>query len=300
MKNSSLPSLLLCLSLFSVSIQAAPPQVKLTGIINMPDYKSALLEITDTIDHTETTILTEGQAESFSPKLRLEIIQVNPVKRTAKLNLTANQTNSIITLALDNETKSSADAPAIQFRNADLNQVLRLYAKFSNRTVLHPPLPSIEMSCNANATNETDAAEALAKALNKNGYTNILDGTKFVMVLRSDRASMAHPRSAEIKSSAPAPDPPSTRTNIIPAGEINFPGVDPYQVAHIYAELIGGRKFDFNTRFPHYVDLIHFVSQTPLSKEEVIYALDTLFAWQNIKLIPIGKDLVQAVEIKPE
>jgi hypothetical protein len=43
--------------------------------------------------------------------------------------------------------------------------------------------------------------------------------------------------------------------------------------------------------------MISLKTQTPLTREEVCYALETLFAWQGFKLVPEGDRLAKLVPI---
>jgi hypothetical protein len=294
MKNRLLPLFLFCL--LSASAHAEPLPVKLTGIINLKDEKYALLETTNSVfGHPDDSgMLKVGQSQFLRSDLRVEVLQIDPSVATVKLNLSFGKTNSISNLFLDDKRATQAGsntlAPVtIQLRKAHLDQVLNLYGQLTTRTVLHPTLPEINITYDISATNNLGAAQALTTALAKNGLTNILDGTKFIMVLPTDHAAMAHPHSSEIKPSTAA----------IQSGDINLPNVVLYPVVQIYAELIG-RKLDPNAPFPPGIHFITLVNQTPISKSEAVYALDTLFAWQNIKVIPVDKDLVRAVEIKSE
>ncbi len=113
------------------------------------------------------------------------------------------------------------------------------------------------------------------------------DGDKFVMVIPEAQLSSAHPHAPEPTTAAPS--------ELIPAGTINLMGLNSAAVARIYAGLMG-RKFDAATS-ARLDGTIVLKTQTPLSKAECLYALDTLFEWQGIKLAPVGDDMIRAVLI---
>jgi hypothetical protein len=63
-------------------------------------------------------------------------------------------------------------------------------------------------------------------------------------------------------------------------------------VIQIYAEL-AGRKLQQAPIVP--AALIRFRNQTPLTKDEVLYALDTEFGWAGIKMVPAGDNSIKPV-----
>ena len=67
-------------------------------------------------------------------------------------------------------------------------------------------------------------------------------------------------------------------------------------MAEIYAEIIG-RNLDRSDLPKRAFASITFRSQTPLSKREAIYALDKLFRWQQVKIIPADDVSVKLVDI---
>jgi hypothetical protein len=78
---------------------------------------------------------------------------------------------------------------------------------------------------------------------------------------------------------------------------IDFMGVDLIQAANVYAGMSGG-SLDRQKDFPQVENAqIYFKTVTALSKEEVIYAFKTLFAWENVELKPSGNKLFQVVNI---
>lgn len=194
-------------------------------------------------------------------------------------------TNS--TTAVSNSI-ANPPSPGFVLNNAPLSTVLRLYAEFTGRTVLRPAsLPGAPLSLVASTTKAADGAAAIEKALRSQGIATVADGDKFVMVIPEAQLSSVRPRSSQLKVATP--------TELIPAGTINFTGANSEAVARIYAELTG-RKFDAATS-ARLNGMVNLQTQTPLSKTECLYALDTLFEWQGIKMVPVGEDLIKAVPI---
>ena len=181
--------------------------------------------------------------------------------------------------------------PQIALENSDIGQVLSLYAEISARTVLRSPnIEAIAFTLHSTATNRADITKMIEKALADKGIATIPDGNKFVLVVPQTEVAKVKPRSTEIK------DPPSNlrERELIPAGAINFPKANLYEVVRIYAELVG-RKLD-GSESPYLGGpQIRFKSQTALSKEEVLYALDTLFEWRGFRLVPGDGNFLKAI-----
>jgi len=78
----------------------------------------------------------------------------------------------------------------------------------------------------------------------------------------------------------------------VPAGVINFRNVDLQIVATIYAQVIG-RELEKTAPFPS--DVINIKTQTPLTKQEACYALETLFNWSGAKIVLVRDDLIRVV-----
>ena len=171
--------------------------------------------------------------------------------------------------------------------------VLESYAGCSGRTLLiHPLLPAMTITLRATATNNAECAKVLAAAFAKNGIAVIADGDKFALVVPKSYVSSVHARSAEIK---PTPDDADVK-NTIPAGAVVFINLDFAQVAVFYADW-RGRKASFSDwRMPS--PLISFKNQTALTKSELIYALDTLFEWNGVKLVPDGDKFLKPVPFR--
>lgn len=198
-------------------------------------------------------------------------------------------TNS--TTAVSNSI-ANPPSPGFVLNNAPLSTVLRFYAEFTGRTVLRPAsLPGARLSLVASTTKAAEVAAAIEKALRSQGIATVADGDKFVMVIPEAQLSSVRPRSSQLKVAAKAAAP----TELIPAGTINFTGANSEAVAQIYAALTG-RKFDAATS-ARLNGVVNLQTQTPLSKTECLYALDTLFEWQGIKMVPVGEDLIKAVPI---
>lgn len=279
---------LICLSSLPFSTRAESDNVRLTGIINLPEFKTALLDYTARGSRwSEHLTMNEGERSSD-----IEVIKIEP--EAGRVKLKVNQDNLSVTLDPD----KSSNAPAarqspfpfgVYLTSVNIDQLILLYGRLTDRTVLRPQLDTSPITLTASAANKVEAAAALAKAFVEKGLTIIPDGAKFVMIVPTNKVSMAIPSSSKLIST------PGNAHR----GEINFPKVNLAMAAPIYAEL-RGMKLDQATPFPPFLQPISLRSQGPLTKEEAIYALDTLFSWQNIKFVPVGNNLLQTVQITPQ
>jgi len=80
----------------------------------------------------------------------------------------------------------------IDFEGVDISEVLKIYAKLVNRTLLRGALPQAQIILNTQTPlTKTEAIEALQAVLALNGVSVINIGDKFVKVLPSDQANSA-------------------------------------------------------------------------------------------------------------
>ena len=113
------------------------------------------------------------------------------------------------------------------------------------------------------------------------------DGDKFVMVVPKVEASRVHPHSSQLNSEKP---PASTslptsnnRTNeeAIQPGMVRFSKADIDEAFGYYSLLVGG-KVDPSAPIQRHSGVpIIFCTQTSLTREEVLYALEALLSWQG-------------------
>ena len=78
---------------------------------------------------------------------------------------------------------------------------------------------------------------------------------------------------------------------------LEFRGADLSQVLLLYAHLTGS-KFRPGEGLPSGPQ-IHLTSQTPLTKEEAIYALDTVFRLGRIGVVTNEEGFLKAVRLRP-
>lgn len=265
----------------------AAPTPRLAGIVHLPDLRAAWLETVPTRSGRHFLILRETQREGD-----VEVLQIDPQGGTVKLLV--GRTNVVLTLSLRPQvTQVEAAAGSLELVDAGLDPVLSLYAECKGRTLLRSPrLPATSFTLAALTTNQAQAALVLEKALAERGIATIPDGERFLMVVPASEATAVKPHSADLDT----PPRNGFRPELMPVGIIQFNEATLYQAADIYASLIG-RKLDRNQ--PRLQATLHIIfrNQTPLTKEECLYALDTLFYWQGVKVVPVGNGSAMLVPI---
>jgi general secretion pathway protein D len=104
-------------------------------------------------------------------------------------------------------------------------------------------------------------------------------------------APSATPAAAPSVPAAPAaPKPPE---EMIPAGNINFQGVDVGQVLDVYAQLVG--RTMLRAGLPQAQIILR--TETPLTKTEAIQALQAVLALNGIALVNVGDKFVKVLPI---
>jgi len=207
----------------------------------------------------------------------------------------------------------------IDFNHADLNQVLSIYASISERTVLRPitlPAPTVNLKTQCPLTRE-EAIYAFATVLALNGICVVDDGPKFVQVVpmwQRDQVKKAAPKpesgaklfdprkvpSMPASDSPRPPSPPPRPLNEVERveQEIEWLRNAFYDFMHPPdpSKLAGRRLFELYARLadktavpsPKFDGIgIWFHVETPLTKAELLYAIETTFALSNLAIIPV-------------
>ena len=82
-----------------------------------------------------------------------------------------------------------------------------------------------------------------------------------------------------------------------PSGTIDFRNADLQQALAVYGLLVG-RKLVKQEGLR--ASTIRLRTATDLTKSEAAYALETLFRWNGVKVVPVGETEFHAVAIPPE
>jgi hypothetical protein len=167
------------------------------------------------------------------------------------------------------------------------------YAELTRKTVLAPStLPALPDSIDSEQpATETNMIVFLEKEFSKKGISVVQDGPCFVRLVPGGewqgKLSAMPLRGAQLHAS-------STR-QLIPAGAVNFSGAELTQVLEIYAEL-KGRTILRSQTLPS--PTIRLKNQSPLTREEMVYALETVLAMNGLGTVDDGQAFVQIVPIQ--
>jgi general secretion pathway protein D len=82
---------------------------------------------------------------------------------------------------------------------------------------------------------------------------------------------------------------------LLPALSINFQGVPVDKVLQVYSEYVG--KTLLRSPAVNAQTLITLVQQTPLTRTDLLHALDAVLALNNIAMIPIGEKFIKVVPL---
>ncbi len=185
--------------------------------------------------------------------------------------------------------------PTIRLHDANLQQLVDLYSKIEGRTALqHPLLKRDSISLTVIAKGDENLADVFEQLFKREAIAVIPDGEKFVMVVPNAITNRIRLRAKEIEQRLGAG---SANEEILPPGSIKFLRVDMRQALMVFAELTG-RKLSNPDQVPPRE--IHFLTVSALSRSEVVYALETLFAWNGIQIVPVGSDTFKVVSLPPE
>jgi len=280
MKQLSLSSFV-CVLAFVASSQPEQLAIKLTGIIDLPGFKRALLEIQEK-NHPpkwpDRAALAEGQRRG-----QVEVVKIDSDKAAVFVRDAGKETSLTFENRKAADISAKTSNPTVRLDEADFAQTLDLFAEMKGRTVLrHPSLPATSVSFKTSAPTLREAIKALEAEFLDKGIAVIPDGEKFVMVVPAPLAKTIVPRPVEVAAKA-VKDSVANPGEIIPSGSVYFAPVGLDQVLPIYSELIG-RKYVPQPFRPQGAP-IHFRSTTPLTKAELVYALETLLAWDNVTIV---------------
>ena len=172
----------------------------------------------------------------------------------------------------------------IRFQEADDRQVLEIYSELTKRMVLRSP-EAFSSKISLRSQTELTRAEAqwlIEAALSLGGTALVPEGEKFVFALPIARRVGA-PKLSTNPLAAAMKDGP------FPPGTLKFDQASGSQVLAIYAELIGRKAV--NTGVPPLS--ISLRSQFPLTRAEVLYALDAMAAMNHLRFVAAGEDQVK-------
>ncbi len=212
------------------------------------------------------------------------------------------ESGSVPAAALSNDPgpKEETISPGtIDFRGADINQFLDIYATLLNRTILRPTdlISSTFALRTQTPFTKNDVIYLLEAALALNGIASVEDGTNFVQVVPISRVGSLKLQAPPRSPSDPLLDPktvPDFRYShsFVPAKgfQSNGPGAVNELVAY-YAELTSRTAVSTNKIAS--VPLI-FRAQTLLTKPELLYALETILALNGLAISEVDDKTIRA------
>jgi len=276
MKTIVLSALAHCLALAALSAESpqSASQPRLAGIVSVTDRPCVALELIGRRHSTDSFfVLSEGQRDEG-----VEVERIAPDKGSVELIW---EGAGSTTVRLNNAT--NLPTPGIVLEDAGISAVLQLFARFTNRTLLRwPSLPATAFSLRASTRDQAGAARVLAQALGAENLSIIPDGEKFLMIVPDSKAAVVKPHAPSAKASTEGgskvreatPGSGTAEPEVLQPGVIDFRSADVNQVLDIYAMMLG-RKLDRSER-PLAGQTISLTTQTPITKEEGLYAIETL------------------------
>lgn len=239
---------------------------------------------------------------------------VRLVPRTSAANFATNAPLRGAELARKSGVGTLA-AGTINLVNADSRQVLAIYASLAQRTILRPlvlPYGTVRLRTQS-ALSRDEAIYALTTLLAFNGIAVVEDGDKFAQVV-------AGPQRAQVRLRAPRPSPEDKVINPQTVPSLGTPSpTKPTTKLERDLERLRKVVFDFlhyqgprarqaGRLLEFYADLaektaipsekfdggfIEFSVTTPLTRAELLYAVETTFALNNLAIVPVGTDKVR-------
>lgn len=171
--------------------------------------------------------------------------------------------------------------------SVNLDKVLLLYGELSGRTVLrHPDLSNKTFVLNHTTTNRAELVRAIETAFTEKEIIAIPDGEKFVLV---------GAKSQEVQLIAASTNAPASTTKRYPKGSMVLINASITQTLTLYAGVLGKKLEPVSP--PPATSLVSLTQTTDWTKEECLYALETLTRWQGWQLTPVGSDRAKAVTL---
>jgi hypothetical protein len=199
------------------------------------------------------------------------------------------------------------------FRNTSVEQVLPFYSNLSQRTVLRPvKLPPVSLTLqSAGELTQAETAYAIATALAFNGIAVVEDGEKFAEVVPISQRKLVKPNAPKPEAGENMFNPKATPS--LGETRISTPVKPPAteterEIARLRKavyDFFHNRPPDFSAKrlLDFYADIsertaqpakdfdavpIRFQVGTPLSKNELLYAIEETLALNNLAIIHVN------------
>lgn len=259
---------------------------RLAGLINLPTDVRVILEV-EYRQRPECVILAAGQREN-----PWEVTAIHP--ETASADVRSGGKRWTVQMP----AVTNLPVNGLEFNALPMSFVIRRYGELLGRTVLASSnLPKQCAPISLRVNSKAEAAQGVEKALRDQSVLTVLDGARFVLVGPASEAD-------NLKPGSPLPSLASTNaatkpfdSPMIPAGMVDFRGVDLWGVAQLYCAYTG-QKLEANGAVAHGPP-VFFVTQTGMTPAEVTYALERLIRLQGFKPVPgTATNSVRIVPVK--
>jgi hypothetical protein len=268
---------------------------KLVGIVSMSGTNVAWVDIT-TGDafrrRRDRFIMSAGERDG-----EFEVTRIQPESGLVE----GQYAGTNLTLKFEKDAFPSSKglglAPyTIRSRDAAWEYFVWLYQGMMNRSVLCPArLRDLRFTLDASATNRAEACKLIEQEFRKQGVVPVLDGVKFVQLVSEAQAPNVVAGSAN----------PSTNSLLSASaggalldGFVDFRGVLARDAASVYGKIAGFEIHDRYKLAPRaHSACIYFRSQGPLTRLEVLYALETLFRFEGLAVERVDSRSFTLVEI---
>jgi hypothetical protein len=294
------------LFLLAAGIMAGPASaraehvVNVMGLVNLADYRAALLVITDSPPEASFVMsthkwVTEGQGFDDlylkDKRLRIEIRQIDFTNGVVRA-----KENGVDTLYVPQPTNlvEAAAVKNLLLDHASFDDALDLYAGIKGRTLLvHPDVGRPPLTVSADATNRAEAVGIMKRALQQRGAVIVADGDKFEWIIPAGVTNIVSPAAMPARL-PPKGQSPTNSVDTLPTGSINFINVPLPQALEVYQALTA-QKWVQDKPLPSAT--ITFHSQTPLTKTETLHAFDVLLDWHGLKIVNVDDKSFKLVPV---
>jgi len=270
--------LLFVLGLSIAAAQAAEKEVKLLGVTSGFGRDSAVIGIWDVArNSSQIEILKVGQATEG-----VEVVRIDATKGAVSLNVDGKDRQISMPADSDNGATNELDRslPVMYFQTLPLKNALTLYGDYIKRTeLIHPKLEAQTFSLKINPRTREEAAEALEKLFHEHNIATIPDGEHFVMVVPFAFTNSVNATSSSLPQA----------NSLVPVMSLNFNNAPIGLAIQTYVDFMHKEVVNLHENSVPLWYTITLVQITPLSREEIGYALKTLIEWNSIRMAPEGE-----------
>jgi hypothetical protein len=269
------------LFLLSLSIAAAPAaekEVKLLGVASGFGVNFAIVDVGgNSPEWLRMVPLRTGQSTEG-----VEMGNIDAAKGTATVKVNGTERRLSMPTDWDYGSTNELDPslPVMYFHALPLQTAIGVYADYKKRTALiHPRLGDSTFSLKINPRTEAEAVEAWEKLFRERNIATIPDGEHFEMLVPFASTNSVTPGASGL---------PQTNS-LVPAMSISFHAAPIGLVIETYADYTHNEVVNMHDRNSLLNASVTLVQITPLSREEICYAMETLINWNNIRMAPDGE-----------